>query len=87
MAGGFTGTVCLKTVEAYDPDTDKWTYMSPMSRVRSGLSMVTNDDQYLYVVGGYDGEHRLSLCTYYIYIYIYIYIIYFIGVYIYSFIL
>ena len=67
VAGGFNGSIYLDTVESYNPDTDEWTYMSRMSRVRSGISMLAYDDRYLYVVGGFNGQLRLSLCTYYLY--------------------
>lgn len=43
----------------YDPDRDTWTLISPMAtcRIGTGLAVV---NRLMYVVGGFDGESRLS---------------------------
>ena len=43
----------------YDPDLDTWTVMSPMATCRIGVGLAVVN-RLLYVVGGYDGESRLS---------------------------
>lgn len=51
--GGRDGSSCLRTVECYDPHTNKWTPCAPMARRRGGVGVgVVNG--YLYAVGGHD---------------------------------
>lgn len=51
--GGRDGSSCLKSVEYYDPHTNKWTSCCPMIRRRCSVGVgVLNG--YLYAVGGYD---------------------------------
>ena len=61
ICGGFNGTLCLDSVEFYEPKTNSWTLIRPMSKRRSGHGLV-NYKSCLYVVGGFDGEKRLSDC-------------------------
>ena len=37
--GGLNDTTCYNTVERYDPDTDVWTSVSPMSSARGGVGL------------------------------------------------
>lgn len=41
----------LRSVEKYDPQTDKWTFDTPMPTKRFGLNSVTSGDK-IYVLGG-----------------------------------
>ena len=54
-AGGYDGNVFLKSVECYDPVSNKWTYIAPMNVKRSRVALVANCRK-LYAIGGYDGE-------------------------------
>ena len=57
--GGYDGSVFLKTVEAYDPVTNKWTLVAPMNVKRSRVALVANCGK-LYAIGGYDGYTNLN---------------------------
>lgn len=53
VCGGRDGSACHRSVEAYDPHTNKWSLRTPMIRRRSGVSLgVLNG--LLYALGGYD---------------------------------
>ncbi|XP_075038762.1 influenza virus NS1A-binding protein [Mixophyes fleayi] len=54
-AGGYNREECLRTVECYDPETDTWTFLSPMKtpRARFQMSVLMGE---LYVVGGSNGH-------------------------------
>lgn len=51
--GGRDGSSCLRSMECFDPHTNKWVLCSPMSRRRGGVG-VTTCNGYLYAVGGHD---------------------------------
>lgn len=54
VVGGKDGSSCLKTVEQYDPHTNKWTLCASMIKRRGAVGVgVLNG--YMYAVGGYDG--------------------------------
>ncbi len=36
--GGYNGTNRLRSVEVYDPETDRWTYMNNMATCRAGCA-------------------------------------------------
>lgn len=48
----------------YDPDTSQWTNITPMSVRRSGVAC-TGFNGFLYAMGGFDGQSRLSSCERY----------------------
>jgi kelch-like protein 1/4/5 len=53
--GGRDGSSCLRTVECYDPHTNKWLPCAPMSSRRGGVGVgVVNG--YLYALGGHDAR-------------------------------
>lgn len=53
VVGGRDGSVCHRSVEAYDPHTNKWTLRAPMNKRRGGVGVgVANG--YLYALGGHD---------------------------------
>lgn len=39
VVGGRDGSSCHRSVESYDPHTNKWTLKSPMNRRRSGVGV------------------------------------------------
>ncbi|XP_014235345.2 kelch-like protein 5 [Trichogramma pretiosum] len=47
-------------VERYDPKTDTWTDVAPMSVARDAMGVCVLGDK-LYAVGGYDGQQYLAL--------------------------
>lgn len=57
--GGFNGEEHLSSVEVYNPDTDQWTLCGRMAIPRSGVGVVLHEDVF-YVIGGHDGQDRLS---------------------------
>ncbi len=61
VAGGFSGTKILKSVECFDLETVEWTYMPNMITRRSGFQLVAAFGE-LYALGGFDGQERLSKC-------------------------
>lgn len=53
VCGGRDGSSCHRSVESYDPHTNKWTMRTPMNRRRSGVAVgVLNG--FLYALGGHD---------------------------------
>lgn len=65
--GGRDGSSCLKSMEYFDPHTNKWSLCAPMSKRRGGVGVATHNG-YLYVVGGHDAPapnhcSRLSDCV------------------------
>lgn len=53
VVGGRDGSVCHRSVEAYDPHTNKWTLRAPMNKRRGGVGVgVANG--FLYALGGHD---------------------------------
>ena len=57
--GGHRGPLVRKSVEFYNPDTNKWTLLADMSFTRRNAG-VTSVDGHLYVIGGDDGSINLS---------------------------
>lgn len=52
VCGGRDGSACHRSVETYDPHTNKWTMRSPMIQRRSGVAVgVLNG--FLYALGNY----------------------------------
>lgn len=65
--GGRDGSSCLKSVECFDPHTNKWTLCAQMSKRRGGVG-VTTWNGLLYAIGGHDAPasnltSRLSDCV------------------------
>lgn len=58
-AGGYDGSVFLRTVECYDPRTQKWNYVKAMNMKRSRVALVATCGK-LYAIGGYDGVTNLN---------------------------
>lgn len=58
-AGGYDGSVFLKTVECYDPTTNEWKQVKPMNVKRSRVALVSTYGK-IYAIGGYDGAANLS---------------------------
>uniref|UniRef100_G1T1E0 Influenza virus NS1A binding protein n=1 Tax=Oryctolagus cuniculus TaxID=9986 RepID=G1T1E0_RABIT len=54
-AGGYNREECLRTVECYDPHTDRWSFLAPMRTPRARFQMAVLTGQ-LYVVGGSNGH-------------------------------
>lgn len=53
FSGGRDGSVCHRSVECYDPHTNKWTMRAPMNKRRGGVGVgVANG--FLYAFGGHD---------------------------------
>ncbi len=55
----YDGSIFLRTVEAYDPVINKWTYVAPMNVKRSRVALVANCGK-LFAIGGYDGFTNLN---------------------------
>lgn len=53
--GGFNGSLRVRTVDCYDPTTDRWTSVSSMQDRRSTLGAAVLNGL-LYAVGGFDGS-------------------------------
>nr|7ONA_A Chain A, SAKe6AC [synthetic construct] len=57
--GGYDGSpdghTHLNSVEAYDPETDEWSFVAPMTTPRSGVGVAVLNGR-IYAVGGYDGS-------------------------------
>lgn len=65
--GGRDGSSCLKSVECFDPHTNKWSSCAPMSKRRGGVGVATWNG-FLYAIGGHDAPasslaSRLSDCV------------------------
>lgn len=52
-------TLCVLTCCRYDPKTDTWTAVAPMSLSRDAVGVCLLGDR-LYAVGGYDGQSYLN---------------------------
>lgn len=53
VCGGRDGSSCHRSVECYDPHTNKWTLRSPMNYRRSGVGVGVLHG-FLYALGGHD---------------------------------
>ena len=51
--GGRDGSSCLRSVECFDPHTNKWNLCSPMTKRRGGVGVAVCNG-FLYAVGGHD---------------------------------
>ncbi len=51
VVGGYDDKTEYNTLDAYDPATDTWTSLPPMTLPRGGLAVVAVRD-HLYVIGG-----------------------------------
>ncbi|KAJ8409493.1 hypothetical protein AAFF_G00228940 [Aldrovandia affinis] len=60
-AGGYNREECLRTVECYDPKTDRWTFIAPMRTPRARFQMAVLMGQ-LYVMGGSNGHSDELSC-------------------------
>uniref|UniRef100_A0A8C2U425 Kelch like family member 5 n=1 Tax=Coturnix japonica TaxID=93934 RepID=A0A8C2U425_COTJA len=65
--GGRDGSSCLKSMECFDPHTNKWSLCASMSKRRGGVG-VTTWNGFLYAIGGHDAPasnltSRLSDCV------------------------
>ena len=60
FSGGHNGVSHLRSVECFNPVTNEWTIVAPMSRPRTGLSVAVLNGL-LYAVGGHDGSGYLNL--------------------------
>ncbi|KAF6197726.1 hypothetical protein GE061_008692 [Apolygus lucorum] len=59
VCGGYDRGECLKLVELYDPTTNIWTTLAPMSVPRGRFNIAVVGDQ-AYAFGGCDGTTELS---------------------------
>lgn len=57
--GGFDNNVSLNSVEKYDPDNDKWTFVNSMKFYRGGVGAAALGG-HIYAVGGHSGVHYLK---------------------------
>lgn len=57
--GGFNGVSWLRSMERYDPLTNQWTLLTPMSVPRSSFGTTVWNGR-IYVIGGSDGIHLLN---------------------------
>lgn len=61
VLGGRDGSSCHRSVESYDPHTNKWTLCAPMNRRRGGVGVgVVNG--FLYALGGHDSPANNPSC-------------------------
>ena len=60
IMGGFDGKDYLKDVECYDPQTDTWTNVAPLSQSRSATGVTVMKDR-LYALGGFNGQFLSSV--------------------------
>ena len=65
VLGGYDGCQFLKSVEKYDYSTKKWKYIQDMNYPRCFFSSCSsNDFQFIYSIGGYDGKPLSSVERY-----------------------
>ena len=50
----------LKSCECYNINTNQWKYIPEMSKSKCAFAATTVLDQYIYVIGGFDGKERLK---------------------------
>ncbi|XP_030227516.1 influenza virus NS1A-binding protein homolog A [Gadus morhua] len=60
-AGGYNREECLRTVECYDPELDRWTFIAPMRTPRARFQMAVLMGR-LYVMGGSNGHSDELSC-------------------------
>lgn len=59
IAGGYDRGECLKTVELYDPHSNKWKKLPQMIVPRGRFDITVVNDR-VYAIGGCDGNRELS---------------------------
>ncbi|XP_064457437.1 influenza virus NS1A-binding protein homolog isoform X2 [Ornithodoros turicata] len=59
VCGGYDRGECLRTVEIYDQDTNRWSLLKPMLTARGRVD-ATVLDGCIYAIGGSDGSKELS---------------------------
>ncbi|CAC5372668.1 KLHL20 [Mytilus coruscus] len=57
--GGWCSGDAISSVERYDPQTNEWRMVAPMSKRRCGVGVTVLNDL-LYAVGGHDGQSYLN---------------------------
>jgi len=61
VVGGRSGTAYLNTVQAYNPATQSWGSMKPVTTARAGLGpALVNSEGRLYAVGGGNASNVLG---------------------------
>lgn len=61
VVGGFNTCGHLNLADCFDPETQLWTTIAPLSQARSSCGLVSFGDRLL-VCGGYDGTKRIKEC-------------------------
>lgn len=64
--GGWCSGDAIASVERFDPQTNDWKMVAPMSKRRCGVGVAVLNDL-LYAVGGHDGQSYLNSIERYIY--------------------
>ena len=59
LVGGWCSGDAISSVERYDPQTNEWRMVAPMSKRRCGVGVAVLNDL-LYAVGGHDGQSYLN---------------------------
>jgi hypothetical protein len=57
--GGWCSGDAISSVEKYEPQTNEWRLVAPMSKRRCGVGVAVLNDL-LYAVGGHDGQSYLN---------------------------
>lgn len=65
VSGGTDGTAVLKTSEVFDPSTERWTAVAPMTSARRGHTMTVLSNNKVLVTGGFDGKAALATAEVY----------------------
>lgn len=65
VSGGTDGSAVLKTSEVFDPSTEKWTAVAPMTSARRGHTMTVLSNNKVLVTGGFDGKAALATAEVY----------------------
>jgi hypothetical protein len=65
VSGGTDGTAVLKSVEVFDPSTEKWAVATDMKTARRGHTMTLLQDNKVLVTGGFDGKAALATAEIY----------------------
>lgn len=62
--GGVTGfgrqSRLLDTAEVFDPRTDGWRTLSPLSSARGGVALIAAPDGLIYAIGGYEDNRHVA---------------------------
>ena len=68
--GGWCSGDAISSVERYDPQTNEWRMVAPMSKRRCGVGVAVLNDL-LYAVGGHDGQSYLNSIERYLFVFIF----------------